>query len=109
VNPEVPMELYGSQYPGGKIFNSAAFSAPPAGQQGDFGRNVLRGVGAAQADLALPRQIRVTQKVGLRFRAELFNVFNHSNFGPPTNSVTSPMLGYSTQTLASILGSSGAG
>src|SRR5215469_9428438 len=38
----VPLELYGSQYPGGKIFNSAALTAAPSGQQGDFGRNVLR-------------------------------------------------------------------
>ncbi len=45
VNPGVPLELYGSQYPGGKIFNKAALTAAPTGQQGDFGRNVLRGFG----------------------------------------------------------------
>jgi hypothetical protein len=48
----VPLVLYGSQYPGGKILNVAAFTEPPTGQQGDFGRNVLRGFGASQADLA---------------------------------------------------------
>src|SRR4029077_395292 len=50
VNPGIPLVLYGSQYAGGKIFNNAAFTAPPIGQQGDFGRNVLRGFGAWQAD-----------------------------------------------------------
>jgi hypothetical protein len=30
--------LYGSQYPGGKIFNSAAFVAAPSGEQGDLRR-----------------------------------------------------------------------
>ncbi len=108
VNPGVPLELYGSQYPGGKIFNKAALTAAPTGQQGDFGRNVLRGFGAWQADLALQRQFRVTEKVGVRFRTEFFNIFNHPNFGNPNNDLTSPLFGHSTQTLASRLGSGGA-
>ena len=44
----------------------------------------------------------------LRFRAEFFNIFNHPNFGNPTNSLTSPLFGRSTQTLANSLGSGGA-
>jgi hypothetical protein len=108
LNPEVPLELYGTQYPGGKIFNEAAFIAPPAGQQGDFGRNVLRGFGASQLDFGVQRQFHLTEKVGLRFRAEFFNIFNHPNFGNPNNSLTSPLFGQSTQTLASSLGSGGA-
>ena len=108
VNPGVPLELFGSQYPGGKIFNLAAFSSPPTGQQGDFGRNVLRGFGAFQLDFAVQRQFRITEKIGLRFRSEFFNIFNHPNFGPPNNDYTSPLFGQSTQTLASSLGSGGA-
>ena len=108
VNPGVPLELHGSQFPGGKIFNRAAFTAPPAGQQGNFGRNVLRGFAAAQADVALQRQFHVTEKAGLRFRAEFFNIFNRPNFGNPINTLTSPLFGRSTQTLASSLGSGGA-
>jgi hypothetical protein len=108
LNPGVSLELYGSQYPGGKIFNSAAFTAAPAGQQGDFGRNVLRGFGASQLDFGLHRQFRITERVGLRFQAEFFNIFNHPNFGSPNNDLTSPLFGQSTQTLASSLGSGGA-
>ncbi len=100
--------LYGSHYPGGKIFNMAAFTAPAAGQQGDFGRNVLRGFGAWQADVALQRQFRITESMGLRFRAEFFNIFNHPNFGNPENTLGDPLFGFSTQTLASSLGSGGA-
>ena len=62
VLPGVPLVLYGAQYPGGKAFNPAAFTAPPTGQQGDFGRNVLRGFGAWQADVAFQRQFRLTDK-----------------------------------------------
>ena len=108
VNPGVPLDLHGKQYPGGKIFNSAVFTAPPTGQQGDFGRNVLRGFGAWQADFALQRQFHLTEKVGLRFRAEFFNIFNHPNFGNPNNTLANPIFGHSTQTLASSLGSGGA-
>src|SRR5262249_3455412 len=107
VNPGVALELEGSQFPGGKIFNKAAFSTAPAGQQGNFGRNVLRGFGAAQADVALQRQFRLTEKLGLRFRSEFFNIFNHPNFGNPNNVLTSPLFGRSTQTLANSLGSGG--
>src|SRR5713226_2072696 len=119
VVPGVPLELFGSQYPGGKIFNGAAFSAPPKGpqgnlQQGNFGRNVLRGFGATQADVGLQRQFHLTEKLGLRFRSEFFNIFNHPNFGNPNNSLAgcpqscNPLFGRSTQTLASFLGSGGA-
>jgi len=119
VVPGVPLELFGSQYPGGKIFNGAAFSAPPKGpqgnlQQGNFGRNVLRGFGATQADVGLQRQFHLTEKLGLRFRSEFFNIFNHPNFGNPNNSLAgcpqscNPLFGRSTQTLASSLGSGGA-
>ena len=100
--------LYGLGYPGGKIFNSAAFTAAPPGQQGDFGRNVLRGFDAAQADIGLQRVFRVTEKVGARLRGEFFNILNHPNFGSPTNSLTSPLFGQSTQTLANSLGAGGA-
>src|SRR5580700_2785822 len=108
VVPGVPLVLYGSGYPGGRIFNSAAFTAAPPGQQGDFGRNVLRGFDATQADLGLQRAFRVTEKASLRLRGEFFNVLNHPNFGSPTNSLTSPLFGQSTQTLANSLGSGGA-
>ena len=108
VAPGVPLVLYGSKYPGGKILNGAAFTAPPIGQQGDFGRNVLRGFGAAQADVAFQRQIHLTERLGLRFRGEFFNIFNHPNFGPPDNNITDALFGYSTETLASSLGSGGA-
>jgi len=86
----------------------AAFTPPTKGQQGDFGRNVLRGFGAWQADVALQRQFHLTESVGLRFRSEFFNIFNHPNFGSPNNTLGTTLFGRSTQTLASSLGSGGA-
>jgi hypothetical protein len=109
VVPGVPFYLLGPQYPGGKAFNPAAFSVPPsAQQQGSLGRNVLRGFGAWQDDLTIRRQFHLTEKIGLQFRAEFFNLFNHPNFGSPTNGLGSPLFGLSAGTLASSLGSGGA-
>ena len=36
-----------------------------------------------------------------------FNIFNHPNFGPPVNYVTSPLFGQATQMLGASLGSGG--
>src|SRR4029453_7901452 len=69
LTPGVPLELYGSGYPGSKIYNRAAFTAPLAGQEGIFGRNGLRGWGAPQADIGVQRQFPVTERCRLRFRA----------------------------------------
>jgi Carboxypeptidase regulatory-like domain len=108
--PGVPVELKGPQYPGGKAFNPPAFSPAAPGQQGDLGRNVLRGFGAWQADIGLQRQFHLREAVALRFRAEFFNMFNHPNFGSPENVLSSPLFGQSTQTLAnSLAGGNNAG
>ena len=85
-----------------------AFSPVPPGQQGNLGRNVLRGFEAVQADIAMQRVFRITEKSDLRLRAEFFNILNHPNFGSANNSLSSPLFGRSTQTLANSLGSGGA-
>jgi hypothetical protein len=88
--PGNPLYLYGSQYPGGKAFNPSAFTNPPTDpstgnplRQGDLGRNALRGFGATQWDFAVHRDFAVHESLKLQFRAEMFNVLNHPNFGPP--------------------------
>jgi hypothetical protein len=88
VVPGQPFYLHGSQYPGGKAFNPSAFTAPldpTTGQfvQGNLGRNALRGFGAAQWDFAIHRDFPIHEQLKLQFRAEMFNVLNHPNFGPP--------------------------
>jgi len=108
VAPGAPLELFASGYPGGKVFNKAAFTAAVTGQQGNFGRNVLRGFNATQADIGVQRLFRAGERYGIRFRAEFFNILNHPNFGNPTNSLPSPLFGNATQTLANFLGSGGA-
>ena len=94
-----PLYLSGSQYPGGKKFNPAAFTAPPLGTnnlptgQGNLGRNALRGFGAAQWDSAVHRDFPIRESLKLQFRAELFNVLNHPNFAQPAGNLGTPAIG----------------
>jgi hypothetical protein len=63
-----------------------------------------------QADFALRRQFHLPERVGLQFRAEFFNIFNHPNFAILTNTrLNNPQFGLATQTLATSLQSGGAG
>ena len=105
--PGVPFYLSGTQYPGGRAINKAAFVNPPAGQQGTLRRNALRGLGAWQSDFTVRRQFHLSDRIGLQFRTEIFNIFNHPNFGLPLNNISSALFGQSTQTLAASLGSGG--
>ena len=43
------------------------------------GRNVFRGPGAWNDDLAISKNFKVNERVGLEFRAEGFDIFNHHN------------------------------
>ena len=80
----VPIWIDDSTVAGGRRLNPAAFSFPTATQaQGNFGRNVLRGPGAWQIDMGLHRRFAITEKVGVQFRWEVFNVFNKTNFSNP--------------------------
>jgi len=56
------------------------FTKPCAGCIGDLGRNVFVGPNYFGADLSVFKNIRITERVGMQFRAEGFNVFNRTNF-----------------------------
>jgi hypothetical protein len=116
--PGQALYLSGKAYPGGKAFNPAAFQAPPTGangvplRQGNVGRNALRGFGATQWDFAAHRDFPLHETLKLQFRAELFNVLNHPNFGQPVGNLGSPALrnpqfGLSIETLAQSLNGGG--
>ena len=105
--PEVPLWIADPNVASGKRINKAALATPTGPVQGNLGRNALRGFGATQVDLTLRRQFRIRERLSLQARADLFNIFNHPNFGPPTNYLTSPLFGQSTQMLGASLGSGG--
>jgi len=68
-----------------KWFNTAAFTrfVPPA--LGNAPRNIVEADGIINFDMGLHKDFKVTEKSRIEFRWEIFNVFNHPNFGTPVN------------------------
>jgi hypothetical protein len=86
--------------PNQAFFNAYCDPAPPnlggplaAGDlrcfnlRGNSGRNVIVGPGVASLDFSVFKNNyipSISEKFNIQFRAEMFNVINHPNFGPPT-------------------------
>jgi hypothetical protein len=64
-------------------FDPHAFIQPLPGTYGNVGRNILQGPGLAQTDLSVARKFSLSERLGLQFRAEFFNLFNRTNFNTP--------------------------
>jgi len=74
VNPGKPLDYIKTQ----------CFAFPnPSTRFGDAGRNILVGPGILNLDTSLFRNIGALEKFHAQFRAEFFNVLNHTNFASP--------------------------
>jgi len=68
------------------------FCIPPPGQQGN-GRNIVQGPNFWNLDSGLLKDFSLTERFKLQFRAEAFNVLNHTNWENPRNATSgSPSL-----------------
>jgi hypothetical protein len=74
-------------------FNTAAFAAPAPFTYGTAGRNISRGPGIRNWDIALARNFAITERIRLQFRAEAFNTPNFVNFGLPVASYSASNFG----------------
>jgi hypothetical protein len=66
-------------------FNTSCFAAPPDWGAGTESRvdPVLRGPGINNWDFALFKRTSIGERVGVEFRTEFFNIFNHPYFSMP--------------------------
>jgi hypothetical protein len=95
--PLCGLDSSGSPLPGPVI---GPYERPGCGQIGNAGRNSLRGPQFFQSDLALMKEIPITDRVALRFRADAFNVFNKVNPGLPNSVVDDPIQAGAITTIA---------
>ena len=72
-----------------QYFNPNAFTIPVSGTYGNVGRDTLTGPGIAELDVSALKALTIVERVNLQFRAEFFNVLNHTNFGTPNTIVYS--------------------
>jgi len=66
-------------------FNPSAFAVPPPLQFGNAGRNILRGPAFAEFDPALHKDFAIFHERKITLGVEAYNLFNHPNFGAPSN------------------------
>lgn len=70
--------------------NLNCFVPSTYGSAGNLGRNVLVGPGYAETDIGVTKNTRLTERVNLTFKAEIFNIFNHPNFSVPGGTIMNP-------------------
>lgn len=69
-------------------FDTTAFVTSGTGY-GNVGRNVLRGPGQANWDFSALKNFPIYERTSFQFRAEFFNIFNHTNFANPGSALSS--------------------
>lgn len=78
---------------------------PCLGCVSNLGRNTFVGPGLWQADMTLAKTFKFTERVGLKFEAQAFNIFNRANFllatagGSGNNNINSGSFGQAAGTL----------
>lgn len=68
-------------------FDTSCFVAPPQYQFGNSGSGILVGPGDFNVDLSIHRIFPFGERFRLAYRAEMFNAFNHANFGNPNATI----------------------
>jgi len=80
--------------PGGKTYPIVPGSCHP----GTLGRNAIPGPDFVNTDFSITKDTRITERLNLQFRTEMFDIFNHPNFGNPVLTATSGSFGTITST-----------
>jgi hypothetical protein len=78
------------------FFNTAAFTPTPitANRPGNAGRGVVVGPSFQRWDVSLFKNTKIHgDNMYLQFRAETFNLFNHTNFGAVGTNITTSTFG----------------
>ncbi len=81
-------QVTGSNY-AGYFYNPAAFAVPTGLTFGTVSRNYLRNPNRTNMDMGLFKHFAIKESMAFEFRAEAFNVFNHTEFGGPSGSLGS--------------------
>jgi hypothetical protein len=69
---------------------------------GTSGRDQYYGPGLVNFDFAAAKSFPLgTERIRLQFRADLFNIFNHTNFSNPVSNQSSASFGKITSTVGS--------
>ncbi|MCU1258498.1 MAG: TonB-dependent receptor, partial [Bryobacterales bacterium] len=79
--------------------NPTAFVRPATHIEGNGGRNSIEQPGINNWDLGIFKNVRVHERFNTQVRWEMFNAWNHTQFGPASLNLSSAAFGKSTSTL----------
>lgn len=71
-----------------------------AGRFGNAGRNIVQNPGRFDTDVSLFKHFRLREDIRLQFRAEFFNVLNHTQWNDPVTEIDSQNFGKITSAAA---------
>ena len=96
VRPDVtgPIEILGTP---NRWFDTTPFVVP-VGRFGNLSRNVVIGPGFNNTDFSVIKRTKLTESQLIEFRWEVFDLFNHANFGQPGRVVGTANFGQITNT-----------
>ncbi|MGH9432489.1 MAG: carboxypeptidase regulatory-like domain-containing protein [Terriglobia bacterium] len=95
------MQLDGQANPAATCGASACLGVfpRPNGTDGTLGRNTYRGPGIAETDFSMMKDIKMSERYRMQFRADFFNLFNRTNLDPPTADLIKSSFGLATAAL----------
>jgi outer membrane receptor protein involved in Fe transport len=113
-DPHTPQTFIASTGPGNYWFNPNSFSAcestadvgkqrcpvyvPYTTPYGTLGRNRMRGPDYTNLDLEIAKTTKLTERLNMQLRAEMFNALNHAQFKTPDAKITDAFFGQVTST-----------
>jgi Carboxypeptidase regulatory-like domain len=87
-------DAYAASHSANLWINPSCFVAAPPGELGNASRVPVTGPGFVNTDFSIIKQFALPREgMGLNFRAEFFNLFNHPQFGLPIGDISSPGFG----------------
>ena len=87
-----------------EYFNKSAFVSGPLGAFGTANRRFFHGPGLNNWDCSLSKDTQIRESMAVQFRAEFFNMFNHTQFNNPNGNFTASTFGYVTSARAPRIG-----
>jgi hypothetical protein len=102
VRPDVTGPIRVTGDPAGWFADKTVFVSPcvtnpapalPTCHPGNLSRNAVTGPNFVNTDFSVIKNTKLTERFNLQFRGEMFDIFNHPNFGNPVLTTTSGTFG----------------
>jgi len=88
-----PLQILNPKTNGGQYLNASQFSDPPLGQFATTPRSICCGPGENEWDITVSKRIALNEAKYFQFRADIFNLFNKTQFVNPDGNFSDTTFG----------------